>query len=64
MSTKPGTLHYEFTGHLPAGWRLEASQTAEAFGRLGGSTQVVVFDADGKAVPMQSLVDKVVLREQ
>lgn len=41
--TKP-YFEYMFTGKLPAGWHIEISEAAPAFGREGGAYQVRVFD--------------------
>jgi|GEM_PF-6547232 len=54
---------YEFTGDLPQGWRIEVSETAPAFGRSGGATQVQVVNEAGEAVSIQDLLYKGVIRQ-
>lgn len=56
-------LHgYQLTGDLPAGWHIEVSRIAEAFGQPGGGIQAVVLDRSGVAVPIADLLTEGVIR--
>ena len=49
---------YQLTGYLPDGWHIETGEVAYAYGRDGGSTQLIVFDEEGEPVSMTDLLDK------
>jgi hypothetical protein len=51
------TLSPDAPGGLPAGWSLELSRVAPAFGRDGGAIQARFFDDTGKEVPVTDLRD-------
>ncbi|WP_353961421.1 TNT domain-containing protein [Mycolicibacterium tokaiense] len=53
---------YELTGSMPEGWTVEISQVAPAFGREGGSLQVLIFDSVGRKVSVDQLERAGVLR--
>ncbi len=50
---------YTLTGKLPEGWTIELSGVAPAFGRDGGGLQVVILDDLGNAVPISTMLGKV-----
>ena len=52
---------YELTGYLPDGWHIETGEVAYAYGRDGGSTQLVVVNARGEIVTIRKLLDAGVL---
>jgi hypothetical protein len=45
----------EWTGCMPDGWHIEASQVAPAHGGAGGGVQLVVVDAYGKRISIDEL---------
>lgn len=56
---------YHLTGNeLPAGYRIEVSEIAPAFGQPGGGRQMVVLGPDGEAVPVAKLVADDILSER
>ncbi|WP_082948132.1 TNT domain-containing protein [Mycobacterium sp. 852014-52450_SCH5900713] len=50
--------HSYALGELPEGWTIEVSEVAPGVGQPGGSIQVRIFDADGKA----QIIDKLKVR--
>ncbi len=54
--------HAYTLAQLPEGWTIEASEVAPGLGQPGGSIQVRIFDADGKAQTIEQLIKRGVLR--
>ncbi|WP_394552986.1 glycohydrolase toxin TNT-related protein [Agromyces sp. MMS24-JH15] len=52
---------YKFTDHLPAGWRIEISEIAPAFGRDAGGLQLLVTDEFGDRVSVEMLLEEEVI---
>jgi hypothetical protein len=50
------------TGELPAGWRIEVSEVAPAFGRDGGGLQIRVLDANDQAMRMYQLEEQGIVK--
>ena len=46
---------YELTGYLPDGWHIETDEVAYAYGRDGGSTQLVVVNDEGEEMSIDLL---------
>ncbi|GAA1654767.1 hypothetical protein MMUR_51010 [Mycolicibacterium murale] len=53
---------YQLTGNLPAGWKIEISEVAPAFGREGGSLQTQIVDGRGNIQTIMELIEIGVLR--
>jgi len=60
-SLDSGYHQYELAGPLPAGWEIETSVTAPAFGQPGGATQMRVLDQTGEEVTVPELLENGVL---
>jgi len=45
--------HYELTGYLPPGWRIEVSEVAPGFGRPGGAIQLRVLNAKVETITVE-----------
>ncbi len=54
---------YQFNGSLPAGFKIQISEIAPAFGQPGGGVQVVITDVSGKSMSVKDLIRLQVLSE-
>lgn len=63
----PGSVHqpyyqYQFTGHMPEGWKIEHGIAASWGSECGGVRQLRVVDAFGKPQTIDDLIDEGVLK--
>ena len=53
---------YQFTGHLPEGYRIETGTVAPWHDAPGGARQVQIYDKNGKPITADTALEKNILR--